>query len=213
MSGMSMPAHGWLGAYAAFVVQWVGMMAAMMLPSLLPRLWSYGRAVRGAGLLRAGVLIGAAAMAYLAVWGIVAGVVYPAELGAAAMKENSAVFARLAPMLTGVVMAAAGLAQFTAWKARHLACWRAPVRCGGRYTMGQALRFGVGLGAHCIACGAGLAAVMLVLGVMDPRAMLAATAAVTLERVAPTGERIARGFGGAGLLAGALMVGHALGMV
>jgi predicted metal-binding membrane protein len=46
-------------------------------------------------------------------------------------------------------------------------------------------------------------AVLLVIGVMDLRAMAVATAAITVERLAPSGERAARAVGavvvGAGL--------------
>jgi predicted metal-binding membrane protein len=211
MSGMSMPAHGWLGAYAAFVVQWVGMMAAMMLPSLLPRLWSYGRAVRPAGMARGAALVTVAAAAYLAVWAAIGGLIYPAGVAVSTAKSAWPWFWGVAPVLTGAVVVAAGLLQFTQWKARHLACWQRPARDGNgvRYTVGQAVRVGVRLGGHCTACGAGLTAVMVVLGVMDPRVMMLAAAAVTLERCAPAGARVARALGAVGVVAGAVMMLHA----
>jgi predicted metal-binding membrane protein len=47
-------------------------------------------------------------------------------------------------------------------------------------------------------------AVLLVIGVMDLRAMVVVAAAITVERLAPAGERVARATGvivvGAGLL-------------
>ena len=42
---MRMPGQTWPGAAAAFCGMWVVMMAAMMLPSLVPMLWRYRHAV------------------------------------------------------------------------------------------------------------------------------------------------------------------------
>jgi predicted metal-binding membrane protein len=48
------------------------------------------------------------------------------------------------------------------------------------------------LGLHCSHCRAGLKAILLVIGVMDLRAMAAVAAAITVEGRAPAGERVAR---------------------
>jgi predicted metal-binding membrane protein len=47
------------------------------------------------------------------------------------------------------------------------------------------MRFGLHCGLSC----ANLTAILLVAGVMDLRAMTVVTAAITAERLAPTGER------------------------
>jgi predicted metal-binding membrane protein len=68
---------------------------------------------------------------------------------------------------------------------------------------GTAWRHGLRLGLHCSYCCIGLMAILLVVGVMDLRAMAVVTAAITVERLAPGGERVARAIGvivvGAGL--------------
>jgi predicted metal-binding membrane protein len=91
----------------------------------------------------------------------------------------------------------AGALQFTAWKAHHLACCReAPGR--GRTPPGDAgtaWRHGLRLGLHCGHCCANLMAILLVIGVMDLRPMAVVTAAITVERLAPTGERVTRAIG------------------
>jgi predicted metal-binding membrane protein len=104
-----------------------------------------------------------------------------------------------------VVVLLAGALQLTAWKAHHLACCRAmpgrgrPLPAGA----GTAWRHGVRLGLHCSASNAGLMAILLVMGVMDLRVMAVVAAAITAERLAPAGERVARATGlvivGAGL--------------
>src|ERR671936_2558672 len=45
MAWMRMPGQTWSGAAAAFLGMWVVMMAAMMLPSLVPMLWRYRQAI------------------------------------------------------------------------------------------------------------------------------------------------------------------------
>jgi predicted metal-binding membrane protein len=58
-------------------------------------------------------------------------------------------------------------------------------------------------------CCAGLTAVLLVIGVMDVRAMTAVTAAITLERLAPEGQRMARVIGVILVAAGLAMIARA----
>jgi predicted metal-binding membrane protein len=70
----------------------------------------------------------------------------------------------------------------------------------------------VRLGLHCSYCCAGLTAILLVIGVMDLRAMAVATAAITLERLAPTGERVARAVGVVAVASGLILVARAAGL-
>src|SRR3989442_4785085 len=113
-------------------------------------------------------------------------------LGATEMQHPALV--RPVPIAVVVVVLIAGSLQLTAWKARHLACCReAPGR--GRTLpagAGTAWRHGLRLGLHCSHCCAGLMAILLVIGVMDLRAMAVVAAAITVERPAPARERLAR---------------------
>jgi len=113
--------------------------------------------------------------------------------------------------------------QFTAWKARHLACCRGTPGHGLtlqavqvlkalKADAGTAWRHGLRLGLHCSTCCAGLTAVLLVMGVMDLRVMVAVTAAITIERLAPAGERVARGIGVVVLVAGLVLIVRAMGL-
>jgi hypothetical protein len=89
--------------------------------------------------------------------------------------------ARAVPIAVGVVVLIAGALQFTAWKARHLACCRGEPPCGRTLPAdaGTAWRHGLRLGLHCSYCCAGLTAILLVIGAMDLRAMAVVTAAIT----------------------------------
>src|ERR1700736_5004204 len=105
--------------------------------------------------------------------------------------------ARAVPIAVGGVGLIAGALQLTARKARSLArCREAPARVRTLPSdAGTAWRDGLRLGLHCSYCCAGLTAILLVIGVMDLRAMAVVTAAITVERLAPAGERVARAIG------------------
>lgn len=74
---------------------------------------------------------------------------------------------------------------------RHLTC----ARFAASRREGSACMHGVRLGVHCVACCAGLTAVLLVNGMMDLRAMTLATLAITAERLAPAPESVAKAIG------------------
>ena len=75
-----------------------------------------------------------------------------------------------------------------------------------------AWRHGLRLGLHCSSCCTGLTTVLLVTGMMDLRVMAAVTAAITVERVAPHGERAARIIGAGIVGAGGLLIVRAVGL-
>jgi predicted metal-binding membrane protein len=75
-----------------------------------------------------------------------------------------------------------------------------------------AWKHGLRLGLHCSLCCAGQVAVLLVVGVMDLGAMAVVTAAMTVERLAPAGEQVARAIGIVGVGAGLLLIARAVGL-
>jgi len=204
MAGMPAPGHTWPAATATFLGMWVVMMVPMMLPSLLPMLWRYRRAVGGARQARLVALTALVSAGYFFVW---------AGLGVAAFALATAL-ARAVPLAAGAVVLGAGVLQFTAWKARCLACCReAP---GRGHTLpadaGTAWRHGLRLGLHCGQCCAGLMAILLAIGIMDLRAMAIVAAAITVERLAPAGERVARATGTVAVGAGLFLIARAVGL-
>src|SRR5262245_10811327 len=175
MVWMPMPGQTWLRAAASFVGMWIVMMAGMMLPSLVPILWRYRQAT---GETRPGWLTALVGAGYFFVWTILGMAAFPAGIALASVEMRQPMVARAVPIAIGLIVLAAGALQFTAWKTRHLACWRdAPVR--GRTDAGAAWRDGLRLGVQCLHCCAGLTAVLLAVGVMDLRAMSAVAAAIT----------------------------------
>jgi predicted metal-binding membrane protein len=211
MAWMRMPGQTWAGAAAAFLGMWVVMMVAMMLPSLVPMLRRYRKAVGTTGAAHLGrltVLVGAG---YFLVWTAFGMAAFPLGVALAALEMQQPAVARAVPVAVGAVVLLAGVLQLTAWKARQLACCRETPGPGRALAAdaGTAWRHGLRLGFHCSRCCAGPMAVLLVIGVMDLSAMAVVSAAITLERLAPAGERVARGTGLLAVAAGLFLIARA----
>ena len=209
------PGQTWLSAAGSFLGMWVLMMVAMMLPSLVPMLWRYRQVVSKRGEMRLGRLTALVGVGYFFVWTVFGMVVFPLGVALTAVAMRLPALAPAVPIAVGVVVLIAGALQLTAWKAHHLACCReAPGR--GRTLpadAGTAWRHGLRLGLHCSYCCAGLTAILLVIGVMDLRAMAVVAAAITVERLAPVGERVGRATGAVLIGSGLFLIVRAAGLV
>ena len=123
MSGMDMGVATELGSFASFVVLWVTMMAAMMLPGPTPAVVRHPQA---GGHVRAAPLFIAS---YLAVWALVGVAVY------AGYRPHGALAA-------GVLVIAAGCYELTPLKRHFRGRCRESVRSGfefGRYCVGSSI--------------------------------------------------------------------------
>ena len=194
---LPMPEQTWIGVAAEFIGMWAVMMVAMMLPSLMPLLWRYRQAIGEAGRSRVGLLTLLMGLGYFLAWTLFGVVAFLVGAAASALVLEMPVIARTVPLVTGLVILGAGLLQFTAWKARHLACCRADHALPPTASTDarSAWRHGLRLGVHCGHCCFGLTAILLVSGAMDLGAMALVTAAITAERLVPGGERVARAIG------------------
>ncbi|ROZ78865.1 DUF2182 domain-containing protein [Ramlibacter sp. WS9] len=200
MAWMPMCGQSWAAAAASFIGMWVVMMVAMMLPSLAPLLWRHRP--------MAAVAAGAG---YFFVWTALGAMIFAlgAAFAEAAMRVPS--LARVVPSTLALVVLLAGVFQFSTYKARHVAHCRpvTQLHCATPANTLAALGYGARLGLHCsIAC-AGLTTILLVIGVMDLRAMAVIAAAITAERLAPHGERVAWAIGGVSIMTGVYLMGQA----
>ena len=221
MAWMKMQGQSWLASAASFMGMWVVMMAAMMLPALVPTLLRYRLALRGPETIYPGALPVIAGAGYFFVWALLGAVVYPFGIFVAKAGMSSAELSRSMPIAAGLVLLLAGSLQLTGWKARQLC------RCRGiiwvsRDVSGPASRqelnhgarsawaHGIRLGTDCALCCSGLMAILLVTGVMNLGAMALVTVAITAERLFPDPERAARGAGLVIIAIGVFMIGRAI---
>lgn len=211
MMWMPMPGQSWLGVAATFLGMWMVMMAAMMLPTLTPMLWRYRESVRTLDEKHPTCLTALVSAGYFCVWALTGLIVFLAGAGFAALEMQSSALARAAPVLAGLLVLAGGALQFTRWKARRLACCRERPGCGRRSVANRASawRYGLRMGLQCSYCCIGFTAILLAIGVMDLCAMAVVTVAISLERLSPAGERMARVAGVAAVAVGlAMIAGH-----
>jgi predicted metal-binding membrane protein len=215
MAWMRMPGQTWPGAAASFLGMWVVMMVAMMLPSLVLMLRRYRQTVGGTSASHLGALTAIVGAGYFSVWTVFGMAIFPLGATLAKVEMQQPALARAVPIGVGVVVLIAGALQFSAWKARHLACCREAsgfARAAVSASYGETWRHGLRLGLHCSYCCAGLMATLLVIGVMDLRAMAVVAAAITSERLAPAGERVARAIGAVVVGAGLFLIARAAGL-
>ncbi len=207
MPWMRMPGQTWLGAALAFLAMWIAMTGAMMLPALMPVLCRFRRALAGTGATR-DRLTALVSAGYFCVLGALGLAVFPLGVAAAAIQARLPAVARCAPLAAGVLIVIAGTLQFTSWKAHYLACCRGGPRHerGMAADAGAAWRYGLQCGRHCSYCCAGFTVILLALGIMDLRAMALVTLAITAERLAPSGQLVARGIGIAAVATGLMLV-------
>jgi predicted metal-binding membrane protein len=198
-------------SFGAFLVAWIAMMAAMMLPAVLPVVRLYGRAATAG---RAAPLPFFVA-GYLGLW-IVTGL--PAYLAWDALEDPIAAGATWTGRLAGAALLVASAWQLTPLKSWCLRHCRSPMSFFMRYgnsisTPAGALRMGLGHAAFCIGCCWTLFVVLVTVGTMNIAWMVALAALIVLERNAPRGEQIAKlsagvlgGLGAALLLAPSIFV-------
>lgn len=160
------------------MLMWVAMMAAMMLPSLVPTLLRDDVARDSAALTTAG---------YFAIWAAFGVCLYVTGVALMAAEMRSPAIGRAIPILRGCVLIAAGLVQLSPWKARRLHCCR-----GGRPGASRAWRRGVTLGTDCVLCCVPFMTALVVLGMMSLPLIAVLAVAITVERLAREPARIVR---------------------
>jgi predicted metal-binding membrane protein len=212
MLWMRMPGQTWSGAAASFLGMWVAMMVTMMLPSLAPVFWRYRQDLAMTDETRLARLTALVSLGlgYFFVWAMVGMAVFAVGVALAAIEVRLPRLARVVPLAVGGTVMCAGALQFTTWKAHQLACCRMAAMCGRSLPAdGLAWRHGLRLGLRCSGCCAGLTAALLVVGVMNVRAMAVVTVAISVERLAPAGDRVARAIGVIVLGAGLFLIARA----
>jgi len=194
-------------------VMTASMMVAMMLPSITPTLWRHRRHLRATRTLRAGRRTTLFALGYASVWTTIGLALSALSAELSRTRVGSPMNAPFAPSIIGAVILCGGILQRSRWKAKQLL--RCRQACAAPSTVSKSVMSALGngwrLGLDCgLSCAAPMA-VLFVTGILDARMMLVITAAITAERVAPSGARIARLTGALAMIAGSVMCVRAIG--
>jgi predicted metal-binding membrane protein len=191
MAGMS--GTGWsLGGAAVFLTAWIVMMAAMMLPAIVPMVVIFASA-QARRERNPAVPTWIFIAGYMLVW-LAAGIlvyVLVETVSEIATRLGPAERASWAPLALGATLVMAGLYQFTPIKHICLSHCRSPfafVAQHWRDGRGGALRIGLRHGAYCLGCCWALFAILVAAGVMSLGWMLLLTLVVFTEKVLPQGR-------------------------
>ena len=169
-AGLAMPSDT---SPARFVGTWTVMMAAMMLPGIIPLVAGPWVRHPSSGAARAFGPAFGLAFGYLAAWVPAA---IPAFVVLTALNEVAQPHAGL-DRVGGVVIVLAGAYQFSGWKRRLLQSFgQAPSTAAG-------LREGLSHGLRCVGCSWALMSVLLIVGVMNLAWMAAIGAVCFGEKV------------------------------
>jgi predicted metal-binding membrane protein len=194
MDGMDMGPGTDLGSLGWFAVVWLTMMAAMMLPSLVPMALTYSRASRAAHATSPTIGTSIFAGAYLLPW-LGAGVLAYAVIQAVGSLDLSwLAWDEGGPYVAGGVILAAALYELTPAKATCLRHCRNPELLAGRWRPGLPGAFVMGLehGGFCVGSSWALMAALFAVGVMNVTWMIVVAALVAIEKLLPW-DRVAIG--------------------
>ena len=184
--------------FAGLLAMWTLMAGGMMAPTALPAFATYDD-LSHTGETRFGALIAG----YLAVWIGFAAVAAGLQTGLYRLGLVDALGTSLSPMLSGVLLVAAGAYQFSPLKDACLSRCRAPLTFFMAHWAEGPWRMGLRLGLTCLGCCAALMLLAFVGGVMSLGFMALGMVLMTLEKLPQIGRYVTRPLG-VGLIAGGL---------
>jgi predicted metal-binding membrane protein len=193
-AGMDMGPGTDPGSLAFYVPVWVGMMAAMMLPSAVPMVAAHSTVQQRRRALGRNPTRGASlafASGYLLIWTAFGVVAYALFELVRSLDVEALSWSRDGPYVAGAVIAAAAIYQLSPLKDACLAKCRSPLAfVVGSWRDGRlgATRMGVEHGAWCVGCCWGLMLTLFALGVMSLTWMALVAALVTVEKTVPWGR-------------------------
>jgi predicted metal-binding membrane protein len=190
---------GPLAAQASlFAVGWVLMIVAMMLPSSVPLVMTFGALVRRRR--RPGALVGLLLAGYLSVWAAFGLAAWVLDRGIHAAVDTVPWLAAQPELILGTTLLGAGLWQFSPLRDRCLDECRSPMgfvmnRWRGVSEARESFAMGIAHGAFCVGCCWSLMLVMFGIGLANITAMLALGGLTAIEKNLPWGRRLTRPLG------------------
>ena len=198
MSGMDAGPGTELGGLGWFVVVWVTMMAAMMLPSITPMVLAHARlqeARREPGRPAAVATNALFVAGYLVAWAAAGVLGYAIFDGVRSLDLGFLAWDDAGRYVAGGVILGAALYQLTTPKDACLRHCRSPAMLLRHWHRGRlgALRMGIEHGGVCIGCCWTLMAALFALGVMSVAWMALVAALIAAERLLPWKAPAVRG--------------------
>ena len=181
-------------------LMWAVMMVAMMVPSASPMVLAYARIANARGV-RPAVRVWSFVAGYLAVWTLFSVVATASQV---ALEQ----LALATPLVGAIILAAAGIYQFTPLKQACLGRCQSSIgflMTHWRDGAAGAFRMGLQHGAFCVGCCWMLMALLFVVGVMNLAWVAALSAFVLLEKASRWGNVVAM-VSGVALIVGAIAI-------
>lgn len=215
MRGMAMGLGqvGWLAqgdmSAGVFLVMWVTMMVAMMLPAIAPMVLAHLGVTRrrGRGIVPTLVFIAG----YLSVWSAIGAVPLLVYKAFAPLNEDPALL-RWLPVLGGMILIIAGAYQFSAWKRVCFDHCQSPLAFLASHDFdggsASALRAGLLNGALCLGCCWAIMTVLVLVGLMNLLWMAGIFALVVIEKNWRHGLVVAKSAGVALMVLGAAVIAY-----
>ncbi len=189
---------GW-ARVALLWTMWAVMMTAMMLPTAAPLVLLYASAMRRRADVQAPARrVYALAAGYLFVWTLFSVAATALQRGLAKGLVLTPMMEPATPIAGAALLAIAGVYQLTPLKRACLRVCRSPLGFmmqRWRDGVAAACRLGVEPGTYCLGCCWALMLILFAAGVMNLVVILALTAWVLVEKLAPFGERTATASG------------------
>ena len=183
---------------ALFTAGWVLMILAMMLPSSIPLVVTFGALVRRRP--RPRLLVGLLLAGYLVAWAAFGLGAWVLDRGIHAAVDALPWLAEHPQLILGSTLAIAGLWQFSPLRDRCLDECRTPLgfvvaRWRGTEPRREALAMGIAHGAFCIGCCWSLMLVMFGVGMTSLALMLVLGAVTAVEKNVAWGRRLSHPLG------------------
>lgn len=183
---------------ALFAAGWVLMIVAMMLPSSIPLVLTFGALTSRRR--QPGLLVGLLLSGYLAIWGSFGLAAWVADRGIHAAVDASPWLATHPQVIIATTLLAAGLWQFSPLRDRCLEACRSPLgfvmnRWRGTSARREAFAMGIAHGAFCVGCCWSLMLVMFGVGLGSLSAMLVLGGLTAIEKNVPSGRRLTKPLG------------------
>ncbi|HLW03248.1 MAG TPA: DUF2182 domain-containing protein [Ktedonobacterales bacterium] len=201
----------WIAALIFFLICWQIMIAAMMLPSSLPLLFRFTRAVRPPHASIAAFLAG-----YAFTWTAFAALAFLGDTGIHLLVNQWSWLARHPWLIGAVTFAVAGVFQFSPLKRRSLLGCRGAFRqlpWPARAEVYDTWRLGLHHGRCCLGSCWAFMLLMFGVGVGSPAWMAVLTGVMLVEKTVPGGRCLSPFVGIAALLLAALWLAHPAGLL